>query len=108
MVRTNDRAQPQTNLLLSVKINSAVKLAPAAVNFGSIKRDDEVHTQVVKLLRADAGPIAPKVKSIGNPNVKAELIELRAGEEYELKTTVEPPWPSGSIAANISFETGVE
>lgn len=108
-VRSNDRNQPSISLVASANITSAVKLEPQMLNFGQLSRDAEAMTKTIKLLKADAGPITPKIQSVGNAkNVKADLKELTPGEEYELTVTIEPPWPNGPIGSTISFQTGIE
>lgn len=108
-VRSNDRNLPTTSLVATANITSAVKLDPQMVNFGQLTRDAGTMTKTVKLTKADAGPIAPKIFSVANEkNVKAELKEIAPGEEYEMTVTIEPPWPNGPIGSTISFQTGIE
>ncbi len=107
-VNTNDRDNAAVNLECEVNVLSAMRLTPATVNLGQIKRDAAEQKSIVKITRGDAGPLKPKVVSTGNPSIAAELREVTTGEEYELEITLKPPWPSGALRGNVKLETGVE
>jgi hypothetical protein len=106
---TNDRDNTNVKLECEADIQSALKCEPENVAFPPIKRSETRVEKTVKITRGSAGPIHPKLGSIGNPQITADLREIEPGESYELQVVAQPPWPAnGAVRANLPIETGIE
>jgi hypothetical protein len=106
-VSSNDRENAMVRLTGNVDVKTAMNTASPTINFGSVSRKDGVQTKTIKLTRGAGGPIAPRIERIGK-GVKAEVSEIKAGEEYELTVTVGPPWPDNNrVRSSLTLETGV-
>lgn len=107
-VACNDRATPTLSLQGEATVMIATRKQPEVVNFSQIKRDTPEQKQTMTITRGDGGPLKPKISSIGNPQIKAELREIEAGEKYALDVTIAPPWPNGMLQGVIMLDAGVE
>ncbi len=107
-VQSNDSQNRNVTFECSGPVRTAMTLEPAMVMFGQIKRDSLGETRVIKIKRANAGALKPKIRSVMNNAIHAEIRELRAGEEYELQVDLKPPWPNQPFYGNIVLESGVE
>jgi len=106
-VYTNDAKHEKETLMCTGQVRAPFKLEPARLTFGQITPDSAEQSKTVRILRGDGGPIAPELMPINNENVKAELREVKAGEEYELKVDLLPPWPARALTANLTLKTGI-
>jgi hypothetical protein len=105
---SNDRQSITVTLQGEVSVLAAVRVQPETVNFAQLKRDSPEQKQVVTITRGDGGPLKPRISNVGNPQIKADLREIEAGEKYDLEVTVAPPWPNGMLQGAVVLETGVE
>ena len=77
------------------------------INFGKVPSSGPAQHKTIVLTRGDGGPPKLKLKPIESPNVKAQIREVKAGERYELKVTLEPPFETERIRTVLTLETGV-
>jgi hypothetical protein len=102
---TNDPDEPYVYLSARAKLLYGLRVEPT-VHFGLLARNAGPESRTITLTRGDAGPVDPKVVEIDTPNVAADVVEIEAGELYELTVTIAPPWPRG-MSGHIALATGV-
>ncbi|MBN1511081.1 MAG: hypothetical protein JXB13_03630 [Phycisphaerae bacterium] len=107
-VSTNDPNNPVVQLMCRGQMLEAVHVTPAMVNFGRVPRKEVSPSRTAKITRGDGGPLKLKLKEIKNQAIQAELREVKAGEEYELKVTISPPFTAAYFRDKIELETGIE
>lgn len=107
-VKSNDRATPTVSLQGEVNVLTALRKQPEVVNFGQLKRDTPGQKQTVVITRGDAGPLRLRISNVSNPQIKAELHEVEAGQKYELNIAIDPPWPNGMLQGAVVLESGIE
>ncbi len=84
------------------------KVSPRAAVFRNVAADATPTPQVVRLSRGDGGPIHPRVAKTPHPGVTGEIVEVRAGELYELRVSLHPPIRQSRLRGAITIDTGVE
>lgn len=124
-VKTNDPVRPKMTIRLNGVVKTVCSLeviydagATTAAElkrkakfrgaFGRIKATDRLH-RVVRMTNKASQPLSLTLRSIrplGSP-FKAELKEVRPGQEFELTITGEPPFPVGSTIAAIDLSTNI-
>ncbi len=106
-VTTNDPRHPNETLTCRAKVLVPIQVNPASVNFGQISRKDSTKQQKVVITRGDLGSLALKLTPTESPGLVAQLHEIEPGERYELEVTLNPPFPSEPLRANLTLETGI-
>jgi hypothetical protein len=106
-VSTNDAEQPVTQLMCRGQILEPIHLAPRLVNFGRVSRKATSPVRTARITKGDGGPLSLKLKDSKNKSVRAELREVKPGEEYELTVTLEPPFQAPYVRDKLELETGI-
>ncbi|HRX85019.1 MAG TPA: hypothetical protein P5572_08375 [Phycisphaerae bacterium] len=106
-VDTNDPEHPHVTLTCKGKIMEAVKITPTLVNLGRVAIGQKNVQRTIKLLRGDAGPIKPELIRVTNDSIKAEIREVKPGEEYHLVVSADPNPSELRIQGKVELRTGV-
>lgn len=124
-VSTNDPARPKMTIRLngvvktvcSLEVISDAGAATAAElkkkakmrgAFGRIKSTDRLH-RVIRMTNKTPQPLSLALRPIrpSTSRFKADLKEVRPGQEFELTIIGEPPFPEGSTFAALDFVTNI-
>lgn len=105
VVKTSSAQNPVINIPVFARIEGDLKLSPADVSFGLLEGPlGEAQEKIVKVENRSAKAINILSAQSGNASVKAEVVEIKAGFEYQIKISI-PASSSGVIRDKIRIET---
>jgi len=95
VVHTNSKKSPDTTLQVHVMTKGSITLSPQMINYGQVKFSDKngpgtPATKAIVVTNA-TGKFQIKEVTISNPNFKAAVNTVTAGQQYRIEVTFTPP-----------------
>lgn len=107
-VQTNDPMNPLIELRMEGSAKQLIEMSPSGeVRFGRLEIDKNAPAKV-KVTSNLSKPIKLELMPSGAQAdaFKVSVSEIKPGKEFEVTVTPQPPFPEGSVTADLQFATG--
>ncbi len=106
-VQTNDPAHTETRLTLKCFVKHYVLVSPRAAYFRNVK-PDSVLTSKLTLTNNTNAPMKPSIsQERKSETFKGQLVEVEAGQKYELIVTASPPYQTKYNRFLMEIDAGI-
>jgi thiol-disulfide isomerase/thioredoxin len=106
-VTSNDPATPSLALHLAGECRRYVEVTPQIIFFGRLT-EQTPQTRMVEIKNGSQTPLKLQLDTPTDGPFRFELTELTPGQTYQLKATLNPPFPLGQLQATAKLTTNIE